>query len=104
MNNDPLVVTVHGPQWNQSQADQFERELEPAYHHPNVIVDLSGVVHIDIDLLPAFMRKRRYRHKNGWEPSRLVLTPQLRELFTEVGFDKIYPIFETVNKARWDAS
>jgi anti-anti-sigma regulatory factor len=104
MNNDPLVVTVNGEKWSGSELEQFERQLAPAYHHANVIVDLSSVEHLDSDLLAAFIRKRRHRHKKGWEPSRIVLTRQVRELFTEAGFDKIYPIFETVNKARWDAS
>lgn len=102
--NEPLVVTIEGREWGSDAAAELARQLRLAYDHPDVIIDLSAVEYLDSAALTEFVRKRKARAAHGWEPSRLVLTPLARALFETVGFDRIWPIFPTLNKALWDAT
>ncbi len=99
-NNEPLIITLEG-EWDLARADELERLLEPAYERPLVILDMSNTSYADSTCLGRLITMRSHRRERNFEPAFIVLpSPQLRKLFDLVGFDKIWPLFDTLEQAR----
>jgi anti-anti-sigma factor len=97
----PLVITLREPEWDLTACDELEKHLAPAFSHPNVVIDMSAVTFIDSSCLRtlALMRQKRVT-EGGFGPVRLVIEDSnIRRLFSVVGFDKLWPIFETLKEA-----
>lgn len=95
----PLVVRIEPGEWDFHRVEEFEAQIEAAYHHPDVVLDMSDVEYVDSTVLGVFARKRKARAARGWSPSRLVLTPSVRRIFERVHFNEVWPIFESLESA-----
>lgn len=97
---EPLVVPLIG-EWDLARADELDALLAPAYDHPIVIVDMTEATYADSTCLGRLVKMRKARLDKGFNASAIVLpSPQLRKLFDLVGFDKMWPICDTVEEAR----
>ena len=96
----PLVITLDG-EWDLARAEELEKTLEPAYDQPLVILDMTNTTYADSTCLGRLIKMRSHRREKEFEPAFIVLpSPQLRKLFDLVGFDKIWPLFDTLEEAR----
>jgi len=96
----PLILTLEAPEWDIDSSDALAALLAPATDCADVVVDLSAVSYIDSTCLGKLVGMRVKRSAKGFEPARLVVTsPRVRRLFSIVHFDKIWPIFETLDEA-----
>ncbi len=94
-----MVITLEG-EWDLARADELERLLQPTYDFPNVILDMTNSTYADSTCLGRLIRMRAHRRENGFEPACIVLpSPQLRKLFDLVGFDRIWPLYDTLEEA-----
>lgn len=98
--SEPLVITLEG-EWDLARAEDLEKALEPAYDSPLVILDMTNTTYADSTCLGRLIRMRAHRRDKEFEAAHIVLpSPQLRKLFDLVGFDKIWPLFDTLEEAR----
>ncbi len=95
----PLIVTVDG-EWDLARADELEALLQPTYERSNVILDMTHSTYADSTCLGRLIRMRTHRAEQGFDPARIVLpSPQLRKLFDLVGFDRMWPLYDTLDEA-----
>jgi anti-anti-sigma factor len=101
MSNSTLVIELESPEWDISLKDELELALAPALKHPRVVIDLSAVTYMDstcLGKLAVINQKRVLKH--GFAHARLVITsPNIEKLFRTVKFDKIWPIFGSLDEA-----
>lgn len=96
-------MTLDG-EWDLSRKAELHALLLRAYDHDNVVVDLTGVAYMDSTALSQFAIMRKSRGGAGYEPARFVVPSEhLRKLFAIVGFDKVFPIFSTLEEAIADS-
>ena len=96
----PLIVALSKPEYDVSSCDELAKELEPAHAQPNVIVDMTEVRYLDSTCLSKLARMRTERQKRDYPPARLVVpAPQVRRLFEIVGFDKVWPLYDSLEEA-----
>lgn len=101
INNDLELIRITG-RLDQDQAPLLENELsqliqDACYH---IIVDLSEVHYINsagLRCLVGTWRKARERGGNLWLSG---LNDRLSEVFSMVGFDKVFQIYPTVTMAQ----
>jgi anti-anti-sigma factor len=102
MNDDrPLVIRLQEPEWDLTTCDKLEEQLTPTLDWPNVIIDMSAVKFLDSSCLRKFFKMYQERvTTRGFEPARLVVNASnIRRLLAIVGFDELWPIFETREEA-----
>ena len=96
----PFVVRCDQEEYDMSNCDELTKVLEPAYNAPNVIVDVTRVEYIDSTCLSKFAIMRKRRGAAGFPPARFVITSTaVRRLFEVTGFDKIWPVFDSLEVA-----
>lgn len=97
---EPLVIRLNG-EWDLARVEELEALLAAAYDHPRVIIDMTDATYADSTCLGRLVKMRKARLEKGFPPSAIVLpSPQLRKLFELVSFDKMWPIYDTVEEAR----
>lgn len=101
MSSSPLVIYLQGPEWDISVKDKLEDALAPALDHPDVVLDLSAVTFMDSTCLGKLVHMYKERvNKHGFRPARLVIkSPNIQRLFRMVEFDKLWPMFGTLEEA-----
>ena len=101
MSTHPLIVKLEDREWDIASADRLSRLLAPAVTHENVVIDMSNVDYIDSSCLGKLMAMRKERvEARGGAPARIVVTsPTVRRVFSIVQFDRLWPVFESVDAA-----
>ena len=97
----PLVIRLKDAEWDLSARKKLQFLLAAAADRPRVFIDMSAVAFMDATCLGklASMQGERFR-KSGLRPATFIVAyPQVRRLFTLVGFDKVWPIFGTMDEA-----
>jgi anti-anti-sigma factor len=97
----PLVIRLEDAEWDLSACSKLQFLLAAATDRPRVFIDMSQVTFMDATCLGklASMQGERLR-KGGLRPATLIITyAHVRRLFTLVGFDKVWPIFGTLEEA-----
>lgn len=96
---EPLTIRLKG-EWDLARADELEALLETAYDRPAVILDMSETTYTDSTCLGRLIKMRNHRKEHDHPPAAIVLpSPRLRKLFEMVGFDKIWPLYDTMEEA-----
>ena len=100
----PLVIRLKDSEWDLSARKKLQFLLAAATDRPRVFIDMSAVTFMDATCLGklASMQGERFRN-GGLRPAALIVAyPHVRRLFTLVGFDKVWPIFGTLDEALAD--
>jgi anti-anti-sigma factor len=101
----PLTLAISEPECDIAFGNTLSRLLEPAYEHPNLILDLTAVQFIDSTCLGKLAKVYGERAARGLSTMRLVTqTAQLRRVLTLVNFDKLFSIYATMDDALEAAS
>lgn len=96
----PFIVTLDAPEWDLASCGELAKLLEPAREPAAALVDLSRVDFIDSTCLGKIAALQGKRMAGGLAPAALVVaTPQVRRLFAIVQFDRLWPIFESLDDA-----
>jgi anti-anti-sigma factor len=96
----PLVVRLDEEEYDISNCDEFFKALEPTFNAPDVIVDMSAVRYMDSTCLSKLTIMRTKRGEAGFPPARIVITSRtVRRLFQLTGFDRFWPIFDSLEGA-----
>jgi anti-anti-sigma regulatory factor len=102
--SSPVIVALMRNEYDLASSADLGKELEATYSHPNVILDLSPITYIDSTCLSRLVAMGNHRRENGFGPARLVLPEgHLRRMFSVVQFDKIWPLYSTLETALEDA-
>jgi anti-anti-sigma regulatory factor len=97
----PLVIRLKDAEWDLSARKKLQFLLAAASDRPRVFIDMSAVTFMDATCLGklASMQGERFRN-GGLRPATLIIAySNVRRLFTLVGFDKVWPIFGTLDEA-----
>lgn len=99
--NRPLVIRLTDDEWDLSKRGKLQFLLSPATERPRVCIDMSAVTFMDASCLGKLANmQRERRRKAGLGPATfVVMYPAVRRLFKLVGFDKVWPIFGTLDEA-----
>ena len=101
---EPFIVTLGRVEYDLGSAQALQTLLEPAHEKPNVIIDLSPVKYLDSASIEKLSRVRRERARKGMRPAKLVIaSAQVRRLFEILKFDRLWPIFLTLDDALREA-
>lgn len=98
--NDALVVPLPG-EWDLGRKEELEELLRPAYNRPRVVVDFSETRYIDSTTLGLLIAMRKSRvDLRGFEPAHFVVPENhIAKLLRLVGFDSIFPTYESLQEA-----
>ena len=101
LQDDTWLILVEG-RLDQALTPQLDAALNEllAAGHDSIIVDLSGTEYINSGGLRSLVSAWR---KAGERDGRVVLcnlNHRLSEIFTMVGFDKVFQIYPTLDKAK----
>jgi anti-anti-sigma factor len=100
MGQTPVVISFERDEYDIATCDEFAAALEPAYDAPDVILDLSAITYLDSTCLGKLASMRDRRAKSAYLPARMVISAKnITRLFKLVAFDKVWPIFETLDAA-----
>jgi anti-anti-sigma factor len=100
-----LTLAISEPECDIAFGDTFSQLLEPAYDHPNLILDLTAVEFIDSTCLGKLAKLYGERAVRGLSAMRLVThSAQLRRVLSLVNFDKLFSIHATMDDALRSAS
>jgi anti-anti-sigma factor len=98
--SSPVLVRLESSDWDIASRDKLAKILEPAAAYPNVILDLSAVRFMDSTCLGRLAHMEQERQRAGLASARLVIASEnIRRLFKVVAFDRIWPIFNSVDEA-----
>jgi anti-anti-sigma factor len=101
----PLVIRLKDAEWDLSARTKLQFLLAAASDRPRVFIDMSAVTFMDATCLGKLASMQGERFRNGLRPSTLIVTyPHVRRLFKLVGFDKVWPIFDSLDQALADDS
>jgi anti-anti-sigma factor len=96
----PLVVAFDKPEYDIASSDEFFEVLEPTFNHPSVVVDMSRIQYLDSSCLSKLMSMRKRRGEAGFPPARMVITSRtVKRIFELTGFDKVWPMFDSLEAA-----
>lgn len=102
--SEPFIVALGRVEYDLASSEALERLLEPAHERANVILDLSAVKYLDSASIEKLSRVRRDRARKGMRPAKLVIaSAQVRRLFEILKFDRLWPIFATLDDALREA-
>lgn len=101
---EPFIVTLGRVEYDLGSSEALQSLLEPAHERTNVIIDLSAVKYLDSASIEKLSRVRRERERKGMRPAKLVIgSAQVRRLFEIMKFDRLWPIFFTLDDALREA-
>ena len=97
---NPSVIVVDGAEWDLVNCEAFEALLQPAHESKTCIVDLSGVRYLDSSCLTKIALMQKERSAQSLLPASFVIaSPALRRLFSIVGYDRRWPVYDSVEAA-----
>jgi anti-anti-sigma factor len=97
----PLVIRLKDAEWDLAARQKLQFLLAAGTDRPRVVIDMSAVTFMDATCLGkiAGMQADRFR-KGGLSPAILIVAyPHIRRLLALVGFDKVWPVFRTLDEA-----
>jgi anti-sigma B factor antagonist len=101
------LVSVSG-RLEQQQTPDLERLLNEllADQHYRIVVDLSEVTYINSGGLRCLVTAWRHAKQQGGNVVLCCMTPRVKEVFSMVGFDKVFQIYPSVASATqaWSTS
>jgi|SRR5579884_1766034 len=99
MDTQSVVIKLVGD-FDAYNADELRRLLEPAQDGADVVIDFTGTRYVDSSCLTELATIRRLRVDRGLSPCRLVVPHKnMRKIFQIVGFDHVFPLFQTLEEA-----
>lgn len=99
MDTQPVVVHLAGD-FDAYNADELRRLLEPAQEGESVVIDFTKTRYVDSSCLTELATIRRARLDRGLSACRLVVpNKNMRKIFQIVGFDHVFPLFESLEEA-----
>ncbi len=94
------VIVVDGPEWDLVNCEAFETLLRPAHESAMPVIDLSQVTYLDSACLAKIAQMQRARSAQSLIPASFVIaSPALRRLFSIVGYDRRWPVFDNLDAA-----
>jgi len=79
---------------------ELRRLLEPAKGAEDVVIDFTATRYVDSSCLKELAALRRFRLEKGLPAVRLVVPGRnLRKLLNIVGFDLVFPLFDSLDDA-----
>ena len=103
--SNPLVVRLEAREWDIASAEQLGDILAVACDRPDVVIDMSAVEYFDSTCLGKLARVHAKRAEKGFPAARLVIrSPQVRRIFHVVQYDRLWPIFDSLEAALGDAN
>jgi anti-sigma B factor antagonist len=103
MSMSPKEIVTLRPQGrlDAANAPVFEAEIKQRIGagHVNMIIDLSGVRYISSNGLRTLLGAVRTAKRHGGSVKLCCLRPRLIEIFEMAGFDQVFEIFTTRDKA-----
>jgi anti-anti-sigma factor len=94
------VIVVDGAEWDLVNCEAFEALLQPAHESQTCVVDLSGVRYLDSSCLTKIALMQKQRSAQNLLPASFVIaTPALKRLFSIVGYDRRWPVYDNVDAA-----
>lgn len=97
----PLVIRLKDAEWDLAARQKLQFLLAAGTDRPRVVIDMSAVTFMDATCLGkiAGMQADRFRN-GGLSPASLIVAyPHVRRLLALVGFDKVWPVFRTLDEA-----
>jgi anti-anti-sigma factor len=95
-----MVVSLAG-EWDIYRREELRGRLEPAYHEPQVILDLTAAKYVTSTLICALILAHKHRIAHGLPQAMLaVKSAFVRRLLTATGIDGFFPVFESVEDAQ----
>lgn len=100
LSNDTWLVSVQG-RLDQSQNPQLEEKLTDLLDdgHQRLIVDLTEATYINSGGLRCLVSAWRKARRQEGDLVLCGLNPRLQEIFSMVGFDKVFQIYPTCDLA-----
>ncbi|HEX6384531.1 MAG TPA: STAS domain-containing protein [Anaerolineae bacterium] len=100
LSNDTWLVSVQG-RLDQSQNPQLEEKLTDLLDdgHQRLIVDLTEATYINSGGLRCLVSAWRKARRQEGDLVLCGLNPRLQEIFSMVGFDKVFQIYSTCDLA-----
>jgi anti-anti-sigma factor len=103
--SDPVVVRLEAREWDIASADQLGELLATACEGPNVVIDMSRVEYFDSTCLGKLAVMQGKRTAKRLPPARMVIcSTQVRRIFHIVQYDRLWPIFDSMESALADAN
>jgi anti-anti-sigma factor len=94
------VIVVDGAEWDLVNCEAFEALLRPAHESKTSVIDLSGVRYMDSSCLTKIALMQKQRSARSLLPASFVIaSPALRRLFSIVGYDRRWPVYDSVDDA-----
>lgn len=94
-----MVISLAG-EWDIYRRDELRSRLEPAYHEPRVVLDLTAAKFVTSTLIGALIAANKHRTQHAMAPAVLaVKSAFVRRLLTATGVDAFFAIYETVPQA-----
>jgi anti-anti-sigma factor len=99
MSTQPVIVRLVGD-FDAYNAEELRRLLDPARDGAEVVIDFTGTRYVDSTCLTELATIRRSRLDHGLPVCRLVVPNRnMRKIFQIVGFDHVFPLFESLDEA-----
>lgn len=96
---DPVIVSLSG-EFDIERQPELRVDLEAFYHHPYVVLDLTGIDYIDSTCLCEFMRLRQARAEARLRPAFVVVDDhRFGRLFRFLGLDEVFPVVHSLEEA-----
>lgn len=101
LENDTWMVACQG-RLDQSLNPQLEQSLSDllASGHQRLIIDLSGASYVNSGGLRCLVTAWRQSRAQGGDLVLFGLNNRLEEIFSLVGFDRVFQIYPTLDDAR----
>ena len=95
----PIVLSLQNER-NALRPHEWHERFRDLYDVPRIVVDTSGLTHLNEHFLAELALMRAHRHASRSLLGRLVVPSQaIRTSLAHVGFAKNWPLFETLEEA-----
>ncbi len=99
---ESLILRLAG-EFDAYNREELARLLFPARDNAQVVIDFTAARYVDSSCLAELASIRRARLDRGLPSVRLVIpNANMRKIFEIVGFDQVFPLFQTVEEAAQD--
>lgn len=99
MEEQSVVVRLSGD-FDAYNVPELRRLLQPAETAADVVLDFSATRYVDSSCLTELAILRRLRIERGLPAMRLVVPgANMRKLLHIVGFDLVFPLYDTLDEA-----